>query len=340
MARWALLLMAFLSTIAAPPTVAQEAAVSLRLAHWVAERHPLQAGLRDWLASVAEDSGGTITGVILPAEQAGRAVDHFDLVRSGAVDLAFINPGFNRDGFPLFTAGELPLLFANASAGTRAFDTWYRPLAVREMPDVRFCAAFLFGPATLHATQPIGSLAAIRGVTVRPTHPGVGGLLTRLGMVEQRGRAEDIRAYLADGRVVATTFPWGSVEVFGLTAVLTHHLDMPLYVTPFAWVMNHGTYERLSMRQRAVMDRHCTSDWGARIASPFAALEARGKPALTAASGHVTTVPPAAERVVWMREAAAMHRDWDARMTARGGPAGAFQALRDLLVAEGAVVTD
>ncbi|MEI8147239.1 MAG: C4-dicarboxylate ABC transporter, partial [Alphaproteobacteria bacterium] len=289
---------------------------------------------------LTQASGGSITGIILPAEQAGRAINHYAMVSAGAVDLAFVNPGFDRARFPLFTAGELPLLFANAGAGSRAFDTWYRPLAAREMPGVRFCAAFLFGPATLHGTKPLAPLSAIQGMVVRPTHPGIASLLTRMGMVELRGRAEDIRPLLSDGRAQATTFPWGSVEVFGLTATLTHHLDMPLYVTPFAWVMSEAAYERLGPTQRRALDDHCNSAWAERIAAPFAALEESGRPALMTATGHVTTTPSAAERALWIREAQTLHREWEARMTERGHPAGILAALKDDLARVGAIVAD
>src|ERR1700733_10390471 len=59
-------------TIAAPGlAAAQDKPVQLKLSHWVPPSHPLQKAMEDWGASVAKDSGGTITYKVFPAQQLG-----------------------------------------------------------------------------------------------------------------------------------------------------------------------------------------------------------------------------------------------------------------------------
>ena len=38
--------------------------------------------------------------------------------------------------------------------------------------------------------------------------------------------------------------------LFGIDKVVKYHLDVPLYVTTFAWVMNKAKYDGMSAAQR------------------------------------------------------------------------------------------
>src|SRR5690606_7646198 len=93
---------------------AQDNPVELRLAHWLPPQHPLQVhGMTQWIDSLKEASGGTISVAIYPAQQLGQAADHYDMARDGITDIAFINPGYQPGRFPIIAAGELPFLVNN-----------------------------------------------------------------------------------------------------------------------------------------------------------------------------------------------------------------------------------
>ena len=65
--------------IGAPsPTLAQDKTFELKLSHWVPPSHPLQKALEEWGASVEKDSGGTIKYKVYPAQQLGKAFDHYE----------------------------------------------------------------------------------------------------------------------------------------------------------------------------------------------------------------------------------------------------------------------
>jgi len=76
------------------PAGAEEPKVEFKLSHWLPPAHPLQQAIADWAASLKADSGGTLTAVIFPAEQLGKAFDHYDMARDGIADAAFVNPGY------------------------------------------------------------------------------------------------------------------------------------------------------------------------------------------------------------------------------------------------------
>src|SRR6201993_1893259 len=126
----ALLLAAFVS-----PAMAQEKTFELKLSHWVPASHPLQKALEDWGAAVEKASGGTIKYKVFPAQQLGKAFDHYDMARDGIADIAYVNPGYQPGRFPIAAAGQLPFVFSDGKKGTLALNEWYHKYAPTEMKD-------------------------------------------------------------------------------------------------------------------------------------------------------------------------------------------------------------
>src|SRR5579859_1754499 len=62
---------------------AQDKTFELKLSHWVPPSHPLQKSMEEWGASIEKDSGGTIKYKVYPAQQLGKAFDHYDMARDG-----------------------------------------------------------------------------------------------------------------------------------------------------------------------------------------------------------------------------------------------------------------
>ena len=63
-------------------------------------------------------------------------------------------------------------------------------------------------------------------------------------------------------------------------------MDVPLYVTPFVWVMNLDKYNSMSAAQKKVIDDHCTTEWAEKVATPWADFEFGGHAKLAAIPGH------------------------------------------------------
>src|SRR5262245_60306989 len=90
----------------AAPAVAQDKPVQLKLSHWVPATHPLQKAMEEWGASVEKASNGTIKSTVYPAQQLGKAFDHYDMARDGIADFTYVNPGSQRGRFPIIAPGE------------------------------------------------------------------------------------------------------------------------------------------------------------------------------------------------------------------------------------------
>ena len=249
--------------------MAQEKTFELKLSHWVPPSHPLQKALEEWGASVEKDSGGTIKYKVYPAQQLGKAFDHYDMARDGIADLTYINPGYQPGRFPIIAAGELPFLMSNAKGGSVALDAWYRKYAAKEMKDVKFCLAFVHDPGAIHSVaKKVMVPADIKGMKIRPAQGTIAELVTLLGGTNVQSSAPEVRDILEKHVADAVTFPWGSILLFGIDKVTKYHMNVPLYVTTFAFVFNKAKYDAMSAKQKKVIDDHCTSEWAAKVATP------------------------------------------------------------------------
>ena len=306
----------------ATASFAQDKSFELKLSHWVPPSHPLQKALEEWGASVEKDSGGTIKSKVYPAQQLGKAFDHYDMARDGIADLTYINPGYQPGRFPIIGAGELPFLIANGKTGSQALDAWYRKYADKEMKDVKFCLAFVHDPGTFHSkAKKIVVPADIKGMKIRPAHATMATFVTQLGGTNVQSSAPEVRDILEKGVADAVTFPWGSIPLFGIDKVTKYHMEVPLYVTTFAFVFNKDKYAQMSAAQKKVIDNHCTNEWALKVASNWADFEHAGIGKLKADSAHeVYTITPA-QLTEWKTAAQPLEKSWADNVKKSGGDA-------------------
>jgi TRAP-type C4-dicarboxylate transport system substrate-binding protein len=312
---------------------AQDKPVHLKLGHWVPPAHPLQKAMEEWGKSVEKASNGTITFQVYPAQQLGKAPDHYDMARDGIADVTYINPGYQPGRFPIIAAGELPFLMSNATGGSVALDRWYRKYAANEMKDVKFCLAFVHDPGALHSKAKIETPDQIKGMKIRPAHATMASFVTLLGGTNVQASAPESREVLERGVADAITFPWGSILLFKIDSVTKFHLDVPLYATTFAWVMNKAKYDGMSAAQKKVIDDHCSPEWAEKVATPWAAYEAGGRDKLRNTSGHTVYKITDAQLAQWRKAAEPLANGWaeNIKKANVGDPDAILKGLKDEL---------
>lgn len=332
--------MAACAGMAMTAAVAQAAEVELSLSHWVGAAHPLQpGGMEPWAEAIGAASEGRIKITIYPAQQLGAAADHYDMARDGIVDIAFVNPGYQPGRFPIIAAGEIPLTISNAKAGSRAFDEWYRQFSAREMGDVYVCLTHLHDPGTLHGKDgPLRTPQDVRGKNIRPAHGTLARLVNALGAASVFGGAAEMREMLARGSADITTSPWGSIFTFGANDLVKHHLDVPFFVTTFAFVFNKGVVDGLSPENRRVIDDHCTPEWAEKMVSRWADAEASGRQRMID-EGHTLYKPTPEEAQLWIDATQPLRAEWRAAVSAVGVDAdAAWSDLEETLRKHGSLI--
>jgi TRAP-type C4-dicarboxylate transport system substrate-binding protein len=309
----------FILTALTPAVQAQEKTFDLKISHWVPPAHPLQKALEDWGSSVEKASNGTIHYKVYPAQQLGKAFDHYDMARDGIADLTYINPGYQPGRFPIIAAGELPFLISSGKEGSMALDAWYRKYAAQEMKDVKFCLAFIHDPGSFHSrAKKILVPDDIRGLKIRPAHATMASWVTQLGGTNVQSSAPEVRDILEKGVADAVTFPWGSISLFGIDKVTKYHLDAPLYVTTFALVFSKSTYDSMSAAQQKAIDDHCNNEWAGRIAGPWAEFEHAGIAKIKALPDHEVYPLTADQLALWKKSAEPLEQAWAANVKKTG----------------------
>jgi TRAP-type transport system periplasmic protein len=312
---------------------AQDKPVQLKLSSWVPAQHPLNPSLQAWADDIKKASNGTITATLFPSEQLGKAFDHYDMARDGIADFAYVNPGYQPGRFPIMAGASLPFLFSNAKGGTSAIDAWYKQYAVQEMKDVKVCFAFVHDPGTFHARKKITLPTDIKGMKIRPATSTIGQMVTSLGGTNVQSSAPEARDMLERGVADAITFPWGSISLFGIDKVVSFHMDAPLYVTPFVWVMNKAKYDSMSTGQRKVIDDHCSTEWAEKVASPWADFEFGGHAKLAAIPGHEVYKLTPEQLKAWRDATAGGEAQWAESVKKAGAePKTVMDSLKSSLV--------
>jgi TRAP-type C4-dicarboxylate transport system substrate-binding protein len=303
--------LALLLAASVTPAFAQEKNFDLKISHWVPASHPLQKALEDWGASVEKASGGTIKYHVYPAQQLGKAKDHYDMARDGIADLTYVNPGYTPGHFPIIAAGELPFLMSDATGGSEGLDAWYRKYAEKEMNDVKFCLAFIHSPSSFHSrTKKIVVPEDVKGMKVRPADATMADLVTLLGGTNVQTSAPEVRDTIERGVADAVTFPWGSLVLFGVDKVTKYHMDAPLYVTTFVLVMNKDTYNAMSDRQKKAVDDNCNTEAAGRVGKPWGDFEDAGVGKVKAEAGQEVYTLTADQTAQWKKASEPLVKTW------------------------------
>jgi TRAP-type C4-dicarboxylate transport system substrate-binding protein len=328
------LLAASVLALFAQDVFAQEKNYELKLSHWVPASHPLQKALEDWGAAVEKASGGTIKSKVFPAQQLGKAFDHYDMARDGIADVTYVNPGYQPGRFPIIGAGELPFLMSDAKGGSEGLDAWYRKYADKEMKDVKYCLAFIHSPSSFHTrTKKIVVPEDVKGMKIRPADATIANFVTLLGGTNVQSSAPEVRDVIERGVADGVTFPWGSLVLFGVDKVTKYHMEAPFYVTTFVFVMNKDKYEQMSDRQKKAIDDNCNTEAAGRVGESWGKFEDAGVDKVKAESGQEVYTLTSEQTALWKKAAEPLVKTWANGVKAKGvDPDAAMAELKASLV--------
>ncbi len=296
--------------LASAPAGAQDKPVEMRFAHWLPATHPLaKTGFEPWAKSVEAASKGSIKVMFFPAQQLGKAPDHYDMARDGIADMTWVNPGYQAGRFPMFAAGELPMLISKPGGGSAALDAWYDRYAAGEMKDVKLCFAHVH-VGTMHSKKPITDPAQVNGMKIRPSNGTVAAFVSLLGGTNVQVSAPESRDAIEKGVADAITFPWESILTFGIDKAVKFHNDQRLYASTFAWTMNKAWYEKLSAPQKKVIDDHCNNEWAAKVGAAWGDNEDGGQAKLAKMPGHTIVKLTPEQHKAWRDAAEPLYTRW------------------------------
>ena len=304
----------------ASPVVAQDKTYEWKYSHWVPATHPLHGILQGWAKSIDDGvARARSRSPIFPAQQLGKAPDHYDMVEKGIADVAYVSTGYQAGRMLVTSVAQMPFMMTNAEGGSKAFDEWYRPYAAKDMPGVKLCYMYTHDVASLHSKKEIRTPDQIKGMKIRPAHATMAQWMNALGATTVQVSAPESREALERGVADAITFPCGSLYAFKIDGITKFHIDEPMYVATFATIINQGKYDALSADQKKVIDAHCTTEWAGKTAGRLGQVGRRRPPedARRRLRPHHDKLKPD-ELAAWRKSAEPVMAKWMDDMKAAG----------------------
>jgi len=323
---------ALLALSVSSPVAAADSSVTLRLSYFLPPSHPLQRSFQEWVAGIEKASDGTLKTTVFPAEQLGKAFDHYDMARDGIADIALVGPGYQPGRFPVAGAADLPFLYNDGKKGTAAVDAWYRKYAPAEMKDVHFCLGFIQEPATFFSRKKTVLPDDIKGQKVRSPGAVMANLVTDLGGTNVSAPPQQSRELIERGVADGTFVPQGSAVLFGIDKVAKYHIDAKMNAWFGTVVINASKYAALSPSQKKALDENCSAEAAVRLATPWADFEVAGREKLIKQPGQETIALTQAQIEAWRKAALPLVAAWSATVRKVGvDPDKAMQELKDSL---------
>jgi TRAP-type transport system periplasmic protein len=322
-----------------PATAQDKNPGGLKISSWLPPAHPLTGALEAWGKSLEGASKGTVKYQLFPAQELGKAHDHYNMARVGLADLSLVNPLWHLGRYPVLEAGALPLLIANGSGGTAALDEWYRKYAEKEMSGVRLCLIIAHDPGVLHSKKMIAAPSDAKGLKVHSTSSGTATLAKLIGAASVGSSITEARRSLERGEADSIISSWNAIVQFKLEQTTKFHLDLPLSTTPLALVMNSAAYARRRDDEREIIDRHCNAEWAGKIAAGWVDSDLSARAQLEKRAGHSIFRPAPMQVAQWRKATNSLVQQWSGQVSKAGwNAADVLSDLKTSLAKHNAIV--
>jgi TRAP-type C4-dicarboxylate transport system substrate-binding protein len=243
--------------LASAPAQAQKP-VELTYSAWIPHTHILVSNfMMPWAKEVEAATEGRVKINFLP-KPVTNPVGHFDAVRNGVVDLAFISHSYYPGRFDLMKFGVLPFsgntALSSSVASWRIYDKYLR--GANEHRGVKLLGIYGHGPGGVYTTgKKIEKIEDFDGLKLRIG----GGIQADLSSVLKINAvvkpAPESYELMSTGVVDGVLFPPESVASFRLDSVVKSATVFPggLYSDLHGVIMNEKSFDRLPAQDKAIL---------------------------------------------------------------------------------------
>ena len=310
------------------PALAQ---TEISISSWVPPSHFLNKDfLTGWAQEVEKATNGRVKFRFLP-KMVASPIGHFDAVKDGLADLAFISHSYTPARFPLTRFGVLPFGGNNAEAQSVAVWRTYEAYCAKanEHAGVKLLTIYAHGPGIMYNTKrPINRLADLQGLKFRVGGGMAADVGQAIGATVLQKPAPESYELLSQGIIDGVFFPAESPVSFKLEKLLKYATEFPggLYSDTHAVIMNEAKFNSLSKSDQQIlmklagdhMAQLAGKAWDKYGALGYAAMKAAGIQVMQAPDALVAEVRERTKQFEadWIKEAAAKGVDGAKAMAA------------------------
>jgi TRAP-type transport system periplasmic protein len=163
--------------------------------------------------AIEQESGGRIEVASKPAGGYGKVPDMFPMVERGDIEMAVTVQGYTPGRFPQSSVMELPLMFQNSVAGTKAMMALYKEgLLDKDYATVKVLGLYVLEPYPIFTTdKKIETVRNFRGMRIRTPSITVGLALSKLGAIPLGIPSQIVGETLANNTLDALSIGWTSL---------------------------------------------------------------------------------------------------------------------------------
>ncbi|MCX7140099.1 MAG: TRAP transporter substrate-binding protein [Proteobacteria bacterium] len=246
---------AVLLSLTAAPAFAQ---TEISISSWVPPSHFLNKDfLAGWAQEVEKATSGRVKFRFLP-KMVSSPGGHFDAVKDGLADLAFVSHSYTPARFQLVRFGVLPFGGNNAEAQSVAVWRTYEKfmLKANEHAGVKLLTIYAHGPGIMYNTKrPINKLADLQGLKFRVGGGMAADVGQAIGATILQKPAPESYELLSQGIVDGVFFPGESPVSFKLEKLLRYATEFPggLYSDTHSVIMNEAKFASLPKQDQDIV---------------------------------------------------------------------------------------
>jgi len=276
-----------------------------------------------WMDKVTKESGGKIAFQAFPSMQLGGAPPQlYDQARDGVADVVWTLPGYTAGRFPAVEVFELPFMFNNADAVSRALWEYVQGPGKGDFKDVHVIAVHSHGPGVLHTRdKQVKVLADIKGMKFRAPTRLTNKMLAAVGASPVGMPLPQISESISKGVIEGAMLPWEVITSIKLQELVKFHSETDakfpaLYTAVFVLAMNKAKYDALPPDLRKVIDANSGPETSAFLGRTQQAGDPPGRKAAEAQKNVLYTIP-APEMENWRKASQVVADDWYKEMAAK-----------------------
>ncbi len=241
--------------------------IKLKLSFFTSDRSNIyQAQIKPFVDAVNADGKGLVeievyfSGAISNVQN-----QQPQLVADGTADIALIVPGQAPKQFPDGAVMELAGVFRDAREASSIFYRLIEAKALKGYEDYVVIGTFVSEGESIHSRKPLGSLADLKGQTIRTNNRMEAAALEKLGAIPVLIPINQTTEAISRGKIDGATIPPAMLFEFGIGRVTNHHYMMHLGGAPTAIVMNAKKFASLPPAVQAIIRKY-SGEWLSKIA--------------------------------------------------------------------------
>ena len=298
------------------------AQVELSMSAWVPPSHMLvRDGMVPWMKEVERVTEGRVKVKLLP-KPVTNAINHFDAVRDGLADVAFVSHAYTPARFQFVRVGVLPFSGDNAEVNSVALWRIYSKYFLKqdEHKGVKLLTIYTHGPGIFwNAKRPIKTIDDFAGLKIRVGGGIAADVANALGVNTISKPAPESYELLSTGVVDGVMFPGESIVSFKLDKLVKYATQFPggLYSDSHSVIMNPDRWTEISKADQAAIEKISNEAFSRNVGKAWDNNAGAGFAAFKAAGGEVVPAGDALVKAV-AQKTAHFEGDWVKMVDAAG----------------------